>query len=385
MEAAQLVLSSFKEIFNTKPDDVLLIGDEMPIPTFQQETLNQLLTEFVKSSLKQQILISINSPDLIVVGDIHGSLHDLLRIFLIHGLPPKTEYLFLGDYVDRGQYSVEVVSLLFAMQILYPDHVFLLRGNHEISAVNKIYGFYSEVKKLYDSEQLYVNFNSAFEFLPLCAVINSKYFCVHGGISPVFLDLQQLQKYSLPIHEIDEFINDLLWSDPTDHIKLFGPNERGSGCCWGRFATERFLKAHSFEAIIRAHQCVEKGIQLSHNKQVVTVFSASYYTPAGNSSGFLRITSNDVNIVVLPPLERKKRAMCSFFIVYSSTPLSIQEGNAKSGVLKTSFGPKAHTNIIRARMKPSIQFSQQSFRKSIVSSCRPILKSVSERPITNTP
>ena len=385
MEAAQLVFSSFKEIFNTKADDVLLVGDEVPIPKFQEETLNQLINEFLKSSCKQQPLISINSPDIIVVGDIHGSLHDLLRILLIHGLPPKTEYLFLGDYVDRGQYSVEVISLLFALQILYPDNIYMLRGNHEVSVVNKLYGFYSEVQKIYKSESLYVNFNNAFEYLPLCAVINNKYFCVHGGISPVLLEFQQLQKYSFPIHEIDEFINDLLWSDPTEHLKLFGSNDRGSGCCWGRFGTERFLKAHDFSAIIRAHQCVEKGIQFAHKKQVITVFSASYYTPAGNSSGFLRILNNDANVNVLPPLERKSRKICSFFIVYSSTPLSIQEGSTMSGMLKSSLYPKAHTNIIRARAKPSIQFSQQCFKKSTLPSCRPILKAGTNRPMTNTP
>lgn len=119
-----------------------------------------------------------------IIGDIHGNLQDLLNIFSIFGLPPKTKYMFLGDYVDRGQYSVEVISLLLSLVCKYPHHVYLIRGNHEFQHINKVYGFYDEIMAKYNNGEIWKTFNTVFSYLPLASTINEQIFCVHGGLSP---------------------------------------------------------------------------------------------------------------------------------------------------------------------------------------------------------
>ena len=125
-----------------------------------------------------------------VVGDIHGQFYDLLRTFDYCGFPSEDKnYLFIGDYVDRGKQSIEVISLLLAFKVKYPDTFNLLRGNHECQAINRTYGFYDECKRRY-SISLWREFGYCFNFMPVCALIEQRILCMHGGLSP---DLHSLE------------------------------------------------------------------------------------------------------------------------------------------------------------------------------------------------
>merc|ERR1712100_426111 len=119
-------------------------------------------------------------------GDVHGQYHDLLRIFRHCGYPPKTNYLFLGDYVDRGKKSLETIFLLFAYKIKYPENFFILRGNHESPSICRIYGFYDECKRRFDVS-MWRSFCDVFACLPVCATIDDRVICMHGGLSPDLL------------------------------------------------------------------------------------------------------------------------------------------------------------------------------------------------------
>jgi serine/threonine-protein phosphatase PP1 catalytic subunit len=131
------------------------------------------------------------------LGDIHGQFNDLLRLFESSGFPPKSNYLFLGDYVDRGKQSIESISLLLAYKIKYKDNFFLLRGNHESEAINRMYGFLDECKRRY-SLKLFKCFNDCFNCLPVSAVINNKILCMHGGLSPELHSLNQINEIRRP-------------------------------------------------------------------------------------------------------------------------------------------------------------------------------------------
>ena len=146
--------------------------------------------------LKQPVFLELCSP-LNICGDIHGQYYDLLRLFEYGGCPGDANYLFLGDYVDRGNNSIETICLLFAYKIKYPEIFFLLRGNHEASNINKIYGFYDECKRRY-SIKLWKIFCDTFNCLPIAALIDDKILCMHGGISPELHDLDQLRKIIRP-------------------------------------------------------------------------------------------------------------------------------------------------------------------------------------------
>jgi predicted phosphodiesterase len=162
-----------------------------------------------------------------VVGDIHGNIDDLLRVFERRGYPPETNYLFLGDYVDRGQNSVEVLIMLYSLKVLFPSNIYLIRGNHECESVTAVYGFKREVCRRF-SVQVYQKFVKSFSHLPYAAVVNNKYFCVHGGISPDLASVDEIADIEKPqISAASSLANDMVWSDPLD-VNGFVKSDRGT-------------------------------------------------------------------------------------------------------------------------------------------------------------
>jgi serine/threonine-protein phosphatase PP1 catalytic subunit len=146
--------------------------------------------------INQPILLELEAP-LKICGDIHGQYTDLLRLFEDGGYPPEANYLFLGDYVDRGKQSLESICLLLAYKIKYPENFFLLRGNHECASINRIYGFYDECKRRYNIK-LWKTFTDCFNCLPVAALVNDKVLCMHGGLSPELSSIDQIKRIMRP-------------------------------------------------------------------------------------------------------------------------------------------------------------------------------------------
>lgn len=156
----------------------------------KEEEIIGLCHSFRTILLTQPVLLEL-TPPLIIAGDIHGQYKDLLSIFNRLGWPPERSYLFLGDYVDRGKNSLETYCLLMALKIKYPYNFFLLRGNHECSKINRIYGFYDQCKRKFNAN-IFKCVTDTFQFLPVAAVVGERIFCVHGGLSPFLKDLNEL-------------------------------------------------------------------------------------------------------------------------------------------------------------------------------------------------
>lgn len=164
--------------------------------------------------LQQPMLLELEAP-IKIAGDVHGQYSDLLRLFEYGGFPPVSNYLFCGDYVDRGKQSIETICLLLAYKIQYPENFFILRGNHESAGINRIYGFYDECKRRY-SIRLWKIFSDVFNCLPVAALVDEKILCMHGGLSPELVDLQQIADLPRPCDVPDAgLLCDLLWSDPA--------------------------------------------------------------------------------------------------------------------------------------------------------------------------
>lgn len=186
-----------------------------------------------------------------IPGDIHGQFYDLLRLLEYGGYPPATNYLFLGDYVDRGHQSIECICLLLAYKIKYPEKFFLLRGNHESAIINRIYGFYDECKRRY-CIKTWKLFTTCFDSLPPAALIAEKIFCVHGGLSPELKDFQQLRDIVRPMEVPDEgLVCDLLWSDPVRTLVGWAQNERGVSYTFGEDVVSKFIEEHDLDLICR--------------------------------------------------------------------------------------------------------------------------------------
>ncbi|KAF7376420.1 Serine/threonine-protein phosphatase [Mycena sanguinolenta] len=179
-----------------------------------EAVLREICTKTKEVLMRESNVVHVSAP-VTVVGDIHGQFYDLIEIFRIGGYAPNTNYVFLGDYVDRGLFSVETISLLTCLKLRYPDRVQLIRGNHESRAVTQNYGFYTECIRKYGSSHAWTYFTDMFDFLTLSLVIDDRVFCVHGGLSPSIHSIDQIKVLDR-FREIppDGPIADLVWSDP---------------------------------------------------------------------------------------------------------------------------------------------------------------------------
>lgn len=379
---ASYIYSAYSFISNFSLEHLLKLGnpstDGDPIPSFDENLLLDLCAEAQDAFKKESNILYIDG-DVFVVGDIHGSLHDLMRILNFTD-KNESKVLFLGDYIDRGCFSLECITILFALKVLRPDSFFLIRGNHEIDAMCSQYGFKEEIlnyhnpkktKKLLTNrdekeiftdeidfdlveeekkktsndnnpddnpcdeyfanrihsncykytEKLYDAFVSAFSYLPIGAIVNKYTFCIHGGICPSLDKVENLNLINRPITDFDEnsLFTDVVWSDPAYNEEgWFTENQRGRGHSFNGAATVNFLKKNSLKRIIRAHQCVKNGTEEHFNQKCITVFSASSYCkPMSNRSGLIKIFQNDDNIEFFDfdPLIRLKKVDALYYKV----------------------------------------------------------------------
>jgi len=260
--------------------------------------------------LSEPALLPINEA-VNVCGDLHGQYADLLRIFATSGKPPEHTFLFLGDYVDRGANSIETIMLLLTLKILYPKRIYMLRGNHESSTVNRVYGFYNECKLRYNVK-VWRTFGDCFNCLPIAAVIQDRIFCVHGGLSPYLNRVEDIREIERPCEVPDDgLLTDLLWSDPSKSapgLDDWLPNERGVSYTFTPTAIARFLARNNLDLICRAHQVVEEGYEFFARRQLVTIFSApNYCGEFDNAAGVMRVDANLVcSFDIIPAIITKK-------------------------------------------------------------------------------
>ena len=229
--------------------------------------------------LSQPALLELSAP-VKIVGDVHGQYTDLIRMFEMCGFPPNANFLFLGDYVDRGKQSLETILLLFCYKLKFPENFFLLRGNHECANVTRVYGFYDECKRRCNIK-IWKTFVDTFNCLPIASIVAGKIFCVHGGLSPSLKHMDDIRQIARPTDVPDYgLLNDLLWSDPADMETDWEANERGVSYCFGKKVIMEFLQRHDFDLVCRAHMVVEDGYEFFNDRVLVTVFSAPNVGPA---------------------------------------------------------------------------------------------------------
>ncbi|KFD51426.1 hypothetical protein M514_07639 [Trichuris suis] len=252
-----------------------------------EEEILFLIDKAIAALKADETLITV-TPPIWICGDTHGQYFDLLRLFETGGWPPKSRYLFLGDYVDRGPKSIEVICIMFLFKSLYPRDFYILRGNHECAEINKVYGFYHECAGRY-SENLFNKFQDAFDYLPLAALVGGRILCMHGGISPDLNSFEQVRLANRPL-QVDEegLFCDLLWADPDDAVTGWVNSSRGTSYLFGVNVVLEFCEKMNIDMIARAHQVVTSGYQFFAQKHLVTLFSApNYCGEFANAAGMM--------------------------------------------------------------------------------------------------
>ncbi|KAL9258492.1 Serine/threonine-protein phosphatase 5-like protein [Drosera capensis] len=269
-------------------------------------------------------LVDVTVPDgkhFTICGDVHGQFYDLLNIFELNGLPSEENpYLFNGDFVDRGSFSVEVILTLFAFKCMSPNAMHLARGNHESKSMNKIYGFEGEVRSKLN-ETFVELFAEVFCCLPLAHVMNKMIFVVHGGLFSVdgvkLSEIRAIDRFCEPPEE--GLMCELLWSDPQPSPGR-GPSKRGVGLSFGGDVTKRFLEDNKLDLVVRSHEVKDEGYQIEHDGNLITVFSApNYCDQMGNKGAFIRFEApymkpNIVTFSAVPHPDVKPMAYASNFL-----------------------------------------------------------------------
>jgi protein phosphatase len=295
---------------------------EIPKFRFRREHIIALTKACQEIVASQPIILHLNTP-IKIFGDIHGQYEDLMRFFELWGTPcdegdiNDIDYLFLGDYVDRGVYSLETICLLMALKIKYPDKIHLLRGNHEDILINSTFGFLEECQyRLADDDNaeltVFKAINEFFEYLPLGAIIDGEILCIHGGVGgclDYICEIEKLQRPLTIVHEStnknEQIVMDILWSDPTENDEEMGIQQnmlrdsRGYGNIvkFGPDVVNKFLSNNKLSMIIRAHECVLDGFERFCSGNLITLFSATDYCKRHKNAGAMLIINTNFEII----------------------------------------------------------------------------------------
>ena len=276
---------------------------------FTQEDLVRLCQTAREIVCQETTLLDVQiepGTQLCIVGDLHGQYDDVVSP--IWGIASEdgdepVKYLFLGDYVDRGPNSIEVITLLLCMKCKNPDEFLLLRGNHETRDISREYGFLEECKDRYGSvegEKIWEAFNSVFDYLPLAAIVADAIFCVHGGISQFLDNARDIGQIPRPIatEYENEMLTDLLWADPDPDRPGWAESPRGSGNTFGHDVAVDFLARNQLQLVCRAHQVVPMGYEFPFlpEDKVVTVFSAPSYCREFDNSAAVLVVDSEMSL-----------------------------------------------------------------------------------------
>lgn len=242
----------------------------------------------------------------VIVGDLHGQLDDLIRILKETFAIKDKSYIFLGDYVDRGKNSIEVIALLLSLKILYPQQFVLLRGNHESRVTTLKHGFMAECRSKMN-KRIYDHFVDTFDKIPIAAILNDEVFCVHGGLSPYInsiSDIDDIDRFC-EIPEQGAFM-DLTWSDPAVIDDEFTQSPRGETFLYGKKAVDKFLEKNNLKQIIRSHEMVPEGFEkIFGDDSLITVFSNENYSGSGNRAAYVIHDNHESKAVPLPKFLKK--------------------------------------------------------------------------------
>jgi diadenosine tetraphosphatase ApaH/serine/threonine PP2A family protein phosphatase len=284
-------------------------------------SITLLLAKITEVLYEEPNVLPLSAP-ITVVGDLHGQLYDLFEILEIGGSPASTQYVFQGDYVDRGRFSMGTFIYLVVLKLKFPARVWLLRGNHESRQVSKLYGFYNEVLQTYGHAGLWNLCQDVFDLLPVAALINRRIFSVHGGLSPSVALVEKIDLLERQAELGTEGpLPDLAWSDPDNEVAGWRVSPRGAGWRFGTGPANEFCRNNKLDLVTRAHELVQTGFQYNCNDRILTVWSAPNYGYVNtNDAAILRLSETlERSLVLIAPRPSDKRKLPDDFVPHCFT------------------------------------------------------------------
>lgn len=348
----QNLIQIYKSINKAQVLDIEVGRRQFTLPVCPPKLVERICTDSLNIFSQEKVILDINIP-VIIIGDIHGHLVEILRVFNRFGWPPSRNYIFLGDLVDRGEFSLETVILVLSLKICYPSSIYIIRGNHEFQELYSRCGFENEITAAYGDKLSHEIFGNVFSHIPIAALIYGKYLCLHGGIGPELNSLSDIEMIKKPLssfEEADDVALSILWSDPNRAGNGFSQSVRGSGYLFGADALLKFLSNNNLEMLIRGHECVVSGVEFLFNRKLVTVFGASNYCNGmQNRSGILIFKdANTYESVTFTPIHAYPRRKDAEFY-----PLSLFFKNVNNNSKVSGLGRLPLLNIPEHMKKKS--------------------------------
>jgi protein phosphatase len=355
-EPLEAFSSAYRTFLSHFPDDIERYASgqlQIVLPSYSIDFL-LILCHYVRDIFAAEPTVLEISAPCVVIGDLHGQILDLLRVLAHIGSPVERTMIFLGDIVDRGEFSVETLTLVFLLKSLWPSNVFIVRGNHEFCALCSQGGFLTQVLSSHNYA-VFQAANDAFVHLPLAARVG-KILCLHGGLGPDVTSIAAIRAVRRPLEDVsDPLVEALVWSDPSEEVFGYLPSEaRGAGYAFGESALACFLRCSNLDIVIRAHECIGEGFRWQFGKRLLTVFSASNYTGlVGNQAAVAEIDSwGQIEVKQFPPLRYIRRAEVMIKVGSAFGPLRPSPSHNRLKPSTLRFGidtPKRITTPFRGR------------------------------------
>lgn len=385
LENCEAIFQHYASLLSDEITDYSSHRKQIQLPLIPPPIMTNLLRATITIFRDEPMIMRTTGP-VIIVGDLHGQILDLLRILKSEGLPPEKRYIFLGDLVDRGRFSTETVTLIFVMKILWPKSIILLRGNHEFDELCTIGGFGTEISNLYNSDDISSLFSYSFACIPIACIVNDTIVCLHGGIGPTVKHLANIEDTQRPLYIFpDGPVTDILWSDPSEFVDTFRMSSRGSGALFGQKAIDAFLQQEKLEYIVRGHQCVATGVATSLKGKCITVFSASNYCGvSGNKAGILLISEEgNMRHKDFDPLPLLFRMEARFLNSKSQTSFAVNVEMSQLPMIEVDRSEEKHrgtarparcvkSSLVTKKPEPSCHTGRDEIRSPLVLKNAPI-------------
>ena len=270
------------------------------------EEVSKILENAKKGFENENLLLEFNLQNsekkVFVIGDIHGNLESLLALYNAICTNNPELVIFLGDIVDRGPKQLECLMFILALKVLDPQKYYLLRGNHESLEINQMYGFFQEYFNRFKDSHSFTEISAVYNSLPICAIVNSKILCLHGGVPQDLKILQKLKgvrtiNITSIFKSIEQSFIQIMWNDPKEEIQGFSASFRGSGIKYfGEDVFDTFLKENNLKFLIRGHEPFPEGYRWFFHNRLLSIFSSANYRGgvSPNPASYAVISKNEI-------------------------------------------------------------------------------------------
>jgi len=371
------ILQYYESLIQRPIDDYAQRRYRLRLPVIPEGILQEILVKAIGFFRDEPSLLLLEG-DFVIIGDLYGSILDLLRIFKLLGFGSSKKFLFLGNLIGDSHFSLEVMSLVFLLKNMYPEQFFIIRGSNEFQGIVNHSEFQKSINDLYTADSLYFKFLELFSYLPFAAVVNNEAFCVHSGFGPSIESLSVIKNIKRPFTKLSAELAPLFWSNPTDSLPLYLPTSQG--ILYGSQALSEFLEENELKVMIRGHMLIPDGIKIGLKDKLNTVFSCSNYNGSLNRSGLLRYSNKGAELSSFDPLATLCRTDVAFLRSQSETVFSINQHVSSITSQRSILGlkqalPPTLPSLADARISLTTTLLQET-KKNI-----PIIGRKSVRPI----